>query len=51
MLYRGSWIKITNGENMLDFARQPLLNKEKEADLKSKMEPLWAARTQWNADC
>ena len=26
---------------MVDFARQPLLSKEKEADLKSKMEPLW----------
>ena len=26
----------------MDFARQPLLNKEKEADLKSKLEPLWA---------
>ena len=25
----------------MDFARQPLLSKEKEADLKSKMEPLW----------
>ena len=26
---------------MSDFARQPLLSQEKEAELKSKMEPLW----------
>ena len=25
----------------MDFARQPLLNKEKEPELKSKLEPLW----------